>query len=93
MMQRNLNMRVEVLFPLEAPSLCSAIYERMLKPVLADTVNAHELQTDGTYMRIRPQGGEQPFNSQAWFISHPLFDVENEENAQGKTISVIPPSI
>ncbi len=90
MMQRNLNMRVEVLFPLESPSLRTAIYERMLKPVLADTINAHELLPDGTYKRIRPQDGERPFNSQAWFISHPLFEIEDEENAPGKTISIIP---
>jgi polyphosphate kinase len=93
MMQRNLNMRVEVLFPLESPSLRAAIHERMLKPVLADTVNAHELLSDGTYRRIKPGVGEKPFNSHAWFIAHPLFEMEDEENMPGKTISIIPTSI
>jgi polyphosphate kinase len=93
MMQRNLNMRVEVLFPLESPSLRAAIYERMLKPVLADTVNAHELLSDGTYRRIKPEVGEKPFNSHAWFIAHPLFEMEDEENMPGKTISIIPTGV
>ncbi|HZR42859.1 MAG TPA: polyphosphate kinase 1 [Ktedonobacteraceae bacterium] len=92
MMQRNLNGRVEILFPLERHNLREAILERMLIPILSDTVNTHELQPDGSYTRIRPQPGEAPFDSQHWFISHPLFEVKDDENVQEKTISAIPSS-
>ena len=72
MMQRNLDGRVETLFPIEDPTLRVAILERVLKPQLAETVNARELQSDGTYTRVAPEPGEPPFDSQAWFITHPL---------------------
>ncbi|MBE3561304.1 MAG: polyphosphate kinase 1, partial [Ktedonobacteraceae bacterium] len=94
LMQRNLNGRVETLFPVESPTLREAICEHMLKPILADTVNAHELQPDGTYLRVRARPGEAPFDSQAWFITHPLFDLQKEEggNTDASTIRAIPSS-
>ncbi len=78
MMQRNLDGRVETLFPIEDPTLRVAILERVLKPQLADTVNARELHSDGTYTRVAPEPGEPPFDSQAWFITHPLFGSDPE---------------
>ncbi|HLZ56566.1 MAG TPA: polyphosphate kinase 1 [Ktedonosporobacter sp.] len=92
LMQRNLNGRVEALFPLESPVLRKAIYEQMLVPVLNDTVNAQLLQSDSTYKRVLPQPGEQPFDSQAWFIAHPLFEVEDDDDEPDTTISAIPSS-
>src|SRR6266849_4776192 len=74
MMQRNLDGRVETLFPIEDPLLRAAIYERILKLYLADTVNAHELQPDGHYTPVQPEPGEAPFDCQNWFITHPLSD-------------------
>jgi len=81
MMQRNLDARVETLFPIDVPELRTSILEHILNPVLADTANAHELLTDGSYVRIRPAEGEQPFDSQAYFITHPLFDMDDEDEA------------
>ena len=72
MMPRNLDGRVETLFPIEDPVLREAIIERVLQPELSDTVNARELQPDGTYRRVEPKPGEPPFDCQAWFIAHPL---------------------
>jgi polyphosphate kinase len=92
MMQRNLDTRVEVLFPLESQQLRTRIVEHMLMSLLKDTVNAHELQSDGTYKRIKPLEGEEPFDSQDWFISHPLFNGVVEEDAANTTISAIPSS-
>ncbi len=72
MMQRNLDHRVETLFPIEDSVLREAILERLLKTELADTVNARELMPDGSYVRVRPAEGETPFDCQQWFISHSL---------------------
>src|SRR5216684_2679432 len=52
MMQRNLDSRVETLFPVEDPLLRRAIRERLLDRILADTVNASELQADGHYVHV-----------------------------------------
>lgn len=92
MMQRNLGMRVEALFPVESEKLMLKIVEQMLAPLLKDTVNAHELQSDGSYKRIKPLEGEEPFDCQDWFISHPLFNGEMDEDAPNTPISFIPSS-
>jgi polyphosphate kinase len=89
MMQRNLNNRVETLFPIEDPALRRAIRERVLDVLLADTVNARRLLPDGSYEHLRPPPGEPPFDAQAWFISHPLIEPEEEADA-GPTISALP---
>lgn len=78
LMQRNLNERVETLFPLEDPTLRTAIREQLLNHLLADTVNARELLADGRYVHVRPAPGEPPFDSQAWFISHALSNSDSE---------------
>ena len=78
MMQRNLNNRVESLFPIEDPVLRQVIRERVLQTNLADTVNAHELLSDGTYVRLQPEPGEPLFDSQSWFITHRLIEPSQE---------------
>jgi polyphosphate kinase len=78
MMQRNLDHRVETLFPIEDPVLREAILERLLKTELADTVNARELLSDGHYVRVQPAPGEPPFDCQKWFISHPLLGSDTD---------------
>ncbi len=51
LMPRNLNRRVEVLFPVKDTKLVSRLRDEILEVYLSDTVNAHELQTDGSYKR------------------------------------------
>jgi polyphosphate kinase len=93
LMQRNLNSRVETLFPIDSLTLRETILQHLLEPILADTVNAHMLQSDGKYVRVQPVDGEEPFDSQAWFIAHPLFDMEDDEDTTlDATISAIPSS-
>jgi polyphosphate kinase len=57
MMPRNLDHRVEVLFPLEDPALIQFVKEQILDVYLADNVKAREMRSDGTYVRKpRPRG-------------------------------------
>ncbi len=91
MMQRNLNTRVEALFPVESQELRTTILENMLQPILADTVNAHILQPDGTYTCVHPADGQKPFDSQSWFLTHPLFHLRDDDTPD-TTISAIPSS-
>lgn len=91
MMQRNLNTRVETLFPIDSPLLREALLKRMIEPMLADTVNAQELQPEGAYKPIHPLPGMSPFDSQNWFITHPLLEIDAEnEETPSPTISAIP---
>ncbi|HYB00428.1 MAG TPA: polyphosphate kinase 1 [Ktedonobacteraceae bacterium] len=88
MMQRNLDHRVETLFPIEDSVLREAILERLLKSELADTANARELMPDGSYVRVRPADGEKPFDCQDWFITHSLLGADTE--ADNHVISAKP---
>jgi polyphosphate kinase len=72
LMPRNLDHRVEVVFPLDDPLLRKQVHDGILQVELADTVKARRLGSDGTYERIRPSPGQEPLDSQAWFIAHAL---------------------
>jgi polyphosphate kinase len=62
-MPRNLDKRVELLFPIEAPDAQLKVL-RALDAMFQDNVKARELQPDGVYKRRKPQRGEEPFRSQ-----------------------------
>lgn len=64
-MPRNLDKRVEILFPVEAQELKDEI-EKILTIQLADTKKAHLLMPDGTYEKV-DQRGKAPLNSQMYF--------------------------
>ena len=70
LMPRNLDRRVEVLYPVENPSLRMAIVSTILPVQLNDTVKLHVLKRDGTYEH-RKYSDEQPsLNAQNWLIDH-----------------------
>jgi polyphosphate kinase len=54
LMPRNLNRRVEIIFPVRDRRLVRRIRDEILEVYLADNVNAHEISKDGTYAR-RPR--------------------------------------
>ena len=64
LMQRNLDRRVEQLFPLGEARHRQKI-RRLLDLQLSDTANAWELGSEGSYERLAPQEGEEPVDSQA----------------------------
>ena len=66
-MLRNLNRRVEVVCPVTDENLRRQLKENVLSIYLRDNLNAHELLPDGSYRRVVPQGGEEPFDSQMYF--------------------------
>lgn len=65
LMERNLDRRVETLFPIETPALKEEI-RHLLDVYLRDTSRARLLLPDGSYVRARPRDGEAPFDSQAF---------------------------
>ena len=70
MMQRNLNRRVETLFPVEDPEVKRVIIDMILPIHLKDNVKARELQPDGSYRRVVQNPGEERIDSQEWLIAH-----------------------
>jgi polyphosphate kinase len=70
LMPRNLDNRVETLFPVEDPRLRSALRDQILMVHLGDNVQARRLLPDGSYERVRPKEGEPELNSQLWMVNH-----------------------
>lgn len=68
LMPRNIDRRVEVLFPVQEPRLIRDIHDNILEIYLKDNVKARLMQPDGSYVRTKPPKGEKPINSQEWFM-------------------------
>ncbi len=68
LMPRNLNRRVEALYPVEDPDIQRIVMEKIFKLHLADTAQTRYLHADGTYTRRQPTDGELPFDSQLRMI-------------------------
>lgn len=68
LMPRNLDRRVETVFPVEDAALKARLFDEILRISMMDNVKARELQPDGTYKRLQPAKGEPAIDSQAWFL-------------------------
>src|SRR5438552_14737680 len=66
-MPRNFFRRVEVAFPLENPILRDESVNEVLPNLLHDRVKARELQPDGSYRRLKPEGKEPRAQAQWHF--------------------------
>ena len=64
-MPRNFLRRVEVAFPLETPALRDYIVKEVLPRFLDDRVKSRELQPDGSYRRLKPEG-QEPRSQAQW---------------------------
>ncbi len=69
LMERNMDRRVEVLFPVEDPELRKGLLE-ILTVHLKDNVQARELLSDGSYRHLAPKEGEPRINAQEWMLEH-----------------------
>jgi polyphosphate kinase len=66
-MPRNFFRRIELAFPVENPALRDQIINEVLPSFLHDRVKARELQPDGTYRRLTPEGPEPRAQAQWHF--------------------------
>jgi len=71
LMPRNIDRRVEVLFPIEDPILKQEIIENVLDVYLKDTSKGNLLQPDGHYLRVVDliEDGNEPFSSQDYLLN------------------------
>lgn len=70
LMPRNLDGRVEVLFPVESSRLRELIIQNLLQVNLEDNVKARRLLPDGGYERLHPPPQGKAMNSQEWLLTH-----------------------
>lgn len=70
LMPRNLDRRVEILFPIESSQLRKEIVEDLLQVALQDTVKSRQLLSNGHSTRLPLLPDQAPMNSQEWFLGH-----------------------
>jgi polyphosphate kinase len=68
LLPRNLDHRIEVVTPVEARPL-QAKLDKIFDALLADNSQAWELQSDGSWLRVRPSKGERPRTAQGQLMA------------------------
>jgi len=69
LMPRNLNRRVEVLFPVEDKNLIRVLKDDILGTYMKEQAKARHMQPDGKYVRNASSGKKDALNSQEAFIA------------------------
>ena len=69
LMPRNLNRRVEILFPVQDKGIVRRIRDEILPTYLADNMKTRVLAADGSWTHIWPEDGEEQRNAQEWFVA------------------------
>jgi polyphosphate kinase len=72
LMPRNLNRRVEVLFPVQDKNLIRVLKDDILGTYLKDEAEARHMQPDGKYVRDAHAGKKNALNSQETFIARAI---------------------
>jgi polyphosphate kinase len=66
LMDRNLNRRVEVVFPVEKPEHIQHLRENVLGAYFRDNARARVMNPDGTYTRLKPKDDKERLDVQEW---------------------------
>ncbi len=69
LMPRNIDRRVEVLFPVEDIRSIRHLRDNVLPIYLDDNTKGRRMRSDGTYEHLKPAEGEAPINSQTWLLA------------------------
>ena len=68
LMRRNLDHRVEVVFPVESTAHIRYLRDQMLETQLKDNVRARVMKNDGTYVRLKPPSADKAVDVQEFFM-------------------------
>ncbi len=86
-MPRNLDRRVELMFPIEDPQLKQRV-KGIVEILLSDTRNAFELNSDGVYQPAEPPDGEGAVRAQERFYTEALEYAKESAESNKKEFTV-----
>jgi len=86
-MPRNLDRRIELLFPAGAAALPKIM--GILDAMFLDNVKSRRLMPDGSYKRRRPNKGEEPFRAQVHLYRQAATALERARAATGVTFEAV----
>ena len=85
LMPRNIDHRVEVLFPLDDPALVRRVRDQILAVYLADNVKARRMDSNGAYVaKASAEGGKQ-VNSQEFLLAQRKTAPHRGKNGRSKS--------
>jgi polyphosphate kinase len=70
LMPRNINWRVEVLFPIQDKRIIRYLRDDLLGTYLVSNIKVRRMQPDGSYINIHPATGEPAINTQEWLLDY-----------------------
>lgn len=80
MMPRNLDRRVEVIFPISDNKIKKTVLNEILSVQIKDNQKGRVLNTDGTYEFKKLSRGEHKFNSQEWSMKNASNKSKSDKN-------------